>query len=50
MGRPFAWAIAAGGKASIDRLIEILATELAIRLQRMGISSVAELRAGECNS
>lgn len=45
LGRPFAWAVAAEGQAGVDRLFEILAQEIAITLQLMGLSSIADLRA-----
>lgn len=48
MGRPFAWAVAAGGEAAVDKLFDILKTELAITLQLMGFQSLRELAgAGE---
>lgn len=44
MGRPFAWAVAAGGAPAVARLVEILRAEVGITLQLMGLSSVAGLR------
>jgi isopentenyl diphosphate isomerase/L-lactate dehydrogenase-like FMN-dependent dehydrogenase len=44
MGRPFAWAVAAHGKAGAAHLISLLETEIEITLNLMGLSSVDELR------
>ena len=46
MGRPFAWAVAAEGGWGTDRLISLLATEIGITLQLMGLNSVDQLKAG----
>ena len=46
MGRPFAWAIAAGGEVAAGRLIEIIRGEIEITLQLMGCPSVVRLRHG----
>lgn len=43
MGRPFAWAVAAGGEPAVGKLIDILKTELVITLQLMGLPSVSAL-------
>lgn len=40
MGRPFAWAVAAGGEPAVTKLIEILQAETAITLQLMGLPSI----------
>lgn len=45
LGRPIAWAVAAGGEAAIARLFELLSAEIRITMQLMGCSSVASLRA-----
>jgi isopentenyl diphosphate isomerase/L-lactate dehydrogenase-like FMN-dependent dehydrogenase len=45
MGRPFAWAVAAAGEPGAARLFEILAQEIKITLQLMGLSSIHEVRA-----
>ena len=45
MGRPFAWAVAAGGEESVSMLFELLKAEMAITLQLMGVPSVAALAA-----
>lgn len=45
MGRPFAWAVAAGGEESVSMLFELLKAETAITLQLMGLPSVAALAA-----
>ncbi|WP_045392108.1 alpha-hydroxy acid oxidase [Falsirhodobacter sp. alg1] len=45
MGRPFAWAVAAEGAWGVDRLFTLLADEIRITLQLMGMSSLAELKA-----
>lgn len=44
MGRPFAWAVAAGGQSAVAHLIALLETELRITLNLMGLSSVDDLR------
>lgn len=44
LGRPFAWAVAAAGERGVNRLFEILTTELRISLQLMGIASINDLR------
>ncbi|MCB8880221.1 alpha-hydroxy-acid oxidizing protein [Acidisoma cellulosilytica] len=46
VGRPYAWGLAAGGEAGVARAIALLAGELDSTLALMGLSSVAELRAG----
>lgn len=46
LGRPFAWAVAAEGQAGVAHLIGLIAQEIAITLQLMGLSSLAELKAG----
>lgn len=44
VGRPFFWALAAGGQAGVERAIAILREELEIALPLLGASSVAGLR------
>ena len=44
IGRPFYWALAAGGQAGVERAIAILREELEIALPLLGCASVAELR------
>ncbi len=43
LGRPFAWAVAAGGEMAVARLFGILQAEIEITLQLMGLGSIAEL-------
>jgi 4-hydroxymandelate oxidase len=43
VGRPFYWALAAGGRAGVIRATEILAAELALALPLLGCASVAEV-------
>ena len=45
VGRPFYWALAAGGQAGVERAIAILHEELEIALRLLGCSSAAGLRA-----
>lgn len=45
LGRPFAWAVAAGGESAVTRLFELLSAEIRITMQLMGCSSVVSLRA-----
>lgn len=43
VGRPYYWALAAGGRAGVIRATEILAAELALALPLLGCASVAEV-------
>jgi 4-hydroxymandelate oxidase len=43
VGRPFYWALAAGGRAGVIRATEILAAELALALPLLGCGSIAEI-------
>ena len=43
IGRPFYWALAAGGQAGVERAIAILREELEIALPLLGSGSAAEL-------
>jgi 4-hydroxymandelate oxidase len=43
VGRPYYWALAAGGRAGVIRASEILAAELALALPLLGCASVAEV-------
>ncbi|MES2208714.1 MAG: alpha-hydroxy acid oxidase [Chloroflexota bacterium] len=43
VGRPFYWALAAGGQAGVERAIVILREELALALPLLGCAAVAEL-------
>ena len=43
VGRPFYWALAAGGQAGVERAIAILREELALVLPLLGCASVADL-------
>jgi len=42
-GRAYAYGLAAGGEAGVDRAIEILRVDLERTLRLLGVSSVAEL-------
>jgi len=44
VGRPFYWALAAGGQAGVKRAIAILREELEIALPLLGCASVADLK------
>ncbi|SFC22508.1 alpha-hydroxy acid oxidase [Tropicimonas isoalkanivorans] len=44
LGRPFAWAVAAGGEAGVARLFDILRTEMTLTLQLMGVTSIEDLK------
>lgn len=46
LGRPFAWAVAAEGSWGLDRLITLIAAEIGITLQLMGLNAVDQLKAG----
>lgn len=43
VGRPFYWALAAGGRAGIERAIDILRSELEIAMPLLGCASMAEV-------
>jgi 4-hydroxymandelate oxidase len=43
VGRPFYWALAAGGQAGVVRATEILEAELALALPLLGCASIAEV-------
>jgi 4-hydroxymandelate oxidase len=43
VGRPFYWALAAGGRAGVERAIDILRAEISLGLPLLGCSSVAEV-------
>ncbi len=44
VGRPFYWALAAGGQAGVERAIAILREELEIALPLLGCGSIKDLR------
>ena len=44
VGRPFYWALAAGGQAGVERAIAILREELELTLPLLGCSSIGDLR------
>jgi 4-hydroxymandelate oxidase len=43
VGRPFYWALAASGRAGVERAIDILRNELAIALPLLGAASMADV-------
>jgi 4-hydroxymandelate oxidase len=43
VGRPFYWALAAGGRAGVERAVDILRAELMLALPLLGCASTAEL-------
>lgn len=43
IGRPFYWALAAGGRAGVERAAEILRDELALALPLLGCASIADV-------
>jgi len=43
VGRPFYWALASGGRAGVERAIDILREELAIALPLLGAASMADV-------
>jgi 4-hydroxymandelate oxidase len=43
VGRPYYWALAAGGRAGVIRATEILAAELALALPLLGCASITEV-------
>ncbi|EMY32224.1 L-lactate dehydrogenase [Arthrobacter crystallopoietes BAB-32] len=44
VGRPYLWALAAGGEAGVARLIELLASQFRRTMALLGVASAAELR------
>jgi len=44
VGRPFYWALAAGGRAGVERAAAILRDELELALPLLGCASIAEVR------
>ncbi|HTK46218.1 MAG TPA: alpha-hydroxy acid oxidase [Patescibacteria group bacterium] len=46
IGRPFYWALAAGGRAGVERAAEIVRGELALALPLMGVASIQALNRG----
>ncbi len=46
LGRAYAYGLAAAGGAGVARVIDLLGTELGVTMALMGVTSVAELRAG----
>ncbi len=44
IGRPFYWALAAGGRAGVEHAVEILRAELETGLALLGCTSVSEVR------
>ena len=45
LGRAFAWAVAAEGRAGVDEAFRMLSAEITSNLQLMGVSTIAELKA-----
>ena len=43
IGRPFYWALAAGGRAGVEKAIDIVRNELAVALPLLGRASMAEV-------
>ena len=43
IGRPYVFALAAGGRAGVERCVEILAEELRIAMMLLGAPTVAAL-------
>jgi 4-hydroxymandelate oxidase len=43
VGRPFYWALAAGGRAGVERAIDIVRAELSIALPLVGCASISDL-------
>jgi len=46
IGRPFFWALAAGGQAGVERAIAILREELELALPLLGVASLGEIGRG----
>lgn len=49
LGRAYAFGLAAGGRAGVEKAIDILSVELSITLKLMGLSGVKELQASGAN-
>jgi len=43
VGRPFYWALAAGGRAGVERAVDILRTEMEMAMALLGTRSLAEV-------
>jgi isopentenyl diphosphate isomerase/L-lactate dehydrogenase-like FMN-dependent dehydrogenase len=43
IGRPYIWGLAAFGQAGVDRVLEILRTELALTMRQCGVASIAQI-------
>jgi len=43
IGRAYLYGLMAGGRAGVDRAIEILSTEVARTMKLLGVNSIAEL-------
>jgi len=43
VGRPFYWALAAGGRAGVERAVDILRAEMELAMALLGTRSLAEV-------
>lgn len=43
VGRPWAWAVASGGRAAVERMIDITAAEMRVAMSLTAVTDVAEL-------
>ena len=44
IGRPFLWGLGAFGQAGVERVLQILRTELMVAMQQVGAPSLADLK------
>lgn len=45
IGRPYLWGLGAFGQAGVERVLELLSTELSAGMQQMGVRSIKEITA-----
>jgi len=46
IGRPYVWGLAAFGQEGVERVLDILRTELEVTMRSMGAASIADMRRG----
>jgi isopentenyl diphosphate isomerase/L-lactate dehydrogenase-like FMN-dependent dehydrogenase len=44
IGRPYVWGLAAFGQDGVERVLDILRTELEVTMRSVGAASVADMR------
>ena len=46
IGRPYVWGLAAFGQEGVERVLDILRTELEVTMRSVGAASIADMRRG----